>query len=127
MVAKRLLPLFWLLHSLPYTSMGDQTSASQENGQLADDDLPSTLLSELAELERSQLFRLRVIVLTMNRPESLARLLNSLPNTFFEHPTDTLHVEIHVDKAHGTVWLRFTAKDHESRLCCLPLRRLIHS
>jgi len=57
--------------------------------------------SELAALEQERPFSLRLIVLTMNRPESLARLLASISATFFEHPTDTLHVEIHVDKAHG--------------------------
>jgi hypothetical protein len=46
-------------------------------------------------------FSLRVIVLTMNRPQSLGRLLDSLSRTFFEDPADSLHVEIHVDKAHG--------------------------
>ena len=46
-------------------------------------------------------FSLRVIVLTMNRPQALARLLTSLSNTFFQHHADSLHVEIHVDKAHG--------------------------
>jgi hypothetical protein len=37
----------------------------------------------------------------MNRPQSLSRLLDSLSRTFFEYAADALHVEIHVDKAHG--------------------------
>ena len=76
-------------------------AASSSSG--AEDRLPWANLTQLAQLERTAPFSMRVIVLTMNRPESLARLLRSINNTFFEHAADTLEVEIHVDKAHG--WL----------------------
>jgi hypothetical protein len=46
-------------------------------------------------------FKLTVVVLTMNRPNSLARLLNSIHNTDFENDDDRLNVEIHVDKSLG--------------------------
>jgi len=46
-------------------------------------------------------FKLTVIVLTMNRPHSLARLLKSLKETDFENDTDYFDVEIHVDKSVG--------------------------
>ena len=46
-------------------------------------------------------FKLTVIVLTMNRPKSLARLLKSLDATDFEFPEDYFDVEIHVDKSIG--------------------------
>jgi hypothetical protein len=55
----------------------------------------------MSELEGTRPFVMRVIVLTMNRPQSLSRLLDSLSRTFFEYAADALHVEIHVDKAHG--------------------------
>ena len=46
-------------------------------------------------------FKLTVVVLTMNRPNSLARLLNSIHNTDFENDDDKFDVEIHVDKSLG--------------------------
>ncbi len=46
-------------------------------------------------------FKLTVIVLTMNRPVSLSRLLRSLRDTDFENETDKFDVEIHVDKSVG--------------------------
>ena len=52
-------------------------------------------------METTEEFSMKVIVLTMNRPESLNRLLDSISNTFFEHHSDKLEVEIHVDKSHG--------------------------
>jgi hypothetical protein len=56
---------------------------------------------DMSELEGTRPFVMRVIILTMNRPQSLSRLLDSLSRTFFEYAADALHVEIHVDKAHG--------------------------
>ncbi len=56
---------------------------------------------DMSELEGTRPFVMRVIILTMNRPQSLSRLLDSLSRTFFEHAADALHVEIHVDKANG--------------------------
>ncbi len=47
-------------------------------------------------------FRLTVVILTMNRPRALARLLRSLEETDFEHEQDSFDVEVHVDKAVGT-------------------------
>ena len=58
-------------------------------------------LEELRQMETTEEFSMKVIVLTMNRPESLKRLLDSISNTFFEHLSDKLEVEIHVDKSHG--------------------------
>lgn len=46
-------------------------------------------------------FKLTVIVLTMDRPHSLARLLKSLYNTDFESEEDFFDIEIHVDKTVG--------------------------
>ena len=46
-------------------------------------------------------FKLTVIVLTMNRPRSLARLLKSLEETDFEDEADFFDTEIHVDKSIG--------------------------
>ena len=67
------------------------------------DFLPWTNLTQLTQLEQTETFSMKVIVLTMNRPESLLRLLRSINNTYFEHDTDSIEVEIHVDKSHG--WL----------------------
>ena len=72
------------------------------NSSLSNDDLPWSSLTELSELEQQADFHLKVIVLTMNRPESLNRLLSSLNRTYFEFDSDQLDVEIHVDKSHGT-------------------------
>ena len=46
-------------------------------------------------------FKLTVVVLTMNRAHSLARLLKSLDETDFEFKEDYFDVEIHVDKSIG--------------------------
>lgn len=46
-------------------------------------------------------FKLTVIILTMDRPHSLARLLRSIANTDFENDTDYFDIEIHVDKTVG--------------------------
>ena len=46
-------------------------------------------------------FKLTVIVLTMDRPHSLARLLKSIYNTDFESDEDYFDIEIHVDKTVG--------------------------
>ena len=61
-------------------------------------------LSELSDLERQANFSMKVLVLTMNRPESLKRLLDSIYNTYFEFPEDKIEVEIHVDKSHGKIY-----------------------
>ena len=45
--------------------------------------------------------KLTVIVLTMDRPHSLARLLSSIANTDFENEEDYFDIEIHVDKSVG--------------------------
>lgn len=71
--------------------------------QCGQDFLPWTNLTHLSQLELAETFSMKVIVLTMNRPESLMRLLRSINNTYFEHDTDSIEVEIHVDKSHG--WL----------------------
>ena len=46
-------------------------------------------------------FKLTVVVLTMNRPKPLARLLKSIYDTDFESDDDKFDVEIHVDKSFG--------------------------
>ena len=46
-------------------------------------------------------FKLTVIVLTMNRPQSLARLMRSIEATDFEFEDDYFDMEIHVDKSIG--------------------------
>jgi hypothetical protein len=66
---------------------------------------------DMSELEGTRPFVMRVIILTMNRPQSLSRLLDSLSRTFFEYAADALHVEIHVDKAHGKHMEQHTAKN----------------
>ena len=65
------------------------------------DFLPWSNLTQLATMEQKTEFSMKVFVLTMNRPESLMRLLNSISNTFFEYEGDKLELEIHVDKSHG--------------------------
>ncbi len=61
--------------------------------------LPLTSLCNEEEAYRK--FNLTVIVLTMNRAASLARLMRSLDNTDFEFDDDKFDVEIHVDKSMG--------------------------
>ncbi|XP_023333279.1 uncharacterized protein LOC111705074 [Eurytemora carolleeae] len=68
---------------------------------LLNDEVPWRNLSQLSQLERSSRFNLTVIILTMNRPESLRRLLDSIDKTFFEFSEDKLNLEIHVDKSQG--------------------------
>ena len=46
-------------------------------------------------------FKLTVIILTMDRHYSLARVLRSIANTDFEFDDDYFDVEIHVDKSIG--------------------------
>ena len=57
--------------------------------------------SNSSEPNEKQNFKLTVIVLTMNRPKSLVRLLNSIINTDFEEEDEKFDVEIHVDKSFG--------------------------
>ena len=81
-----------------------KTKLCDNNTEQCDKDkLPWSNLTQLSELELTEPFSMKVIVLTMNRPESLMRLLRSINNTYFEYETDKIDVEIHVDKAHG--WL----------------------
>ena len=49
-------------------------------------------------------FNLTVIVLTMNRPKSLERLLNSLKATDFEYDDDSFDVVFHIDKSTGGLY-----------------------
>ena len=51
-------------------------------------------------------FKLTVIVLTMDRPHSLPRLLKSIANTDFESDEDYFDIEVHVDypKTPGLHW-----------------------
>ena len=51
--------------------------------------------------ENKREFKLTVIVLTMDRPHSLARLLRSIAETDFESDDDYFDIEIHVDKTVG--------------------------
>ena len=65
--------------------------------------VPKTILSQDVEITEKDAknFKLTVVVLTMNRPQSLARLLKSLRATDFEFDDDKFDVEIHVDKSLG--------------------------
>ena len=65
--------------------------------------VPKTILSQDVEITEKDAknFKLTVVVLTMNRPQSLARLLKSLRATDFEFDDDNFDVEIHVDKSLG--------------------------
>ena len=58
------------------------------------------VMSESAENS----FNLTVIVLTMNRPKSLQRLLESIKSTDFEFDDDKFDVEIHIDKTVGGLY-----------------------
>jgi len=66
--------------------------------------LPWSNLTQLAAMEQVESFTMKVFVLTMNRPESLKRLLDSISNTFFEYEGDRIELEIHVDKSHGLLY-----------------------
>ncbi len=60
-------------------------------------------MCENSEQKGMEDFKLTVVVLTMNRPNSLARLLKSLAETDLEDPEkDKFDVEIHIDKAVGS-------------------------
>ncbi len=59
------------------------------------------LLRAKCEDEDSREFKLTVIVLTMDRPHSLARVLRSIAATDFESDQDYFDIEIHVDKTVG--------------------------
>ena len=56
------------------------------------------------EIEKPKTFNLTVIILTMNRPESLRRALKSIYETDFENEDDFFDVEIHIDKTTGKLW-----------------------
>ena len=73
------------------------------DNSLPNDEVPWSNLTQLSDLERNAEFNLTVIILTMNRPESLLRLLHSIDGTFFEFPEDKINLEIHVDKSNGNV------------------------
>ena len=81
--------------------MTSTTELAITSCQTSEDSLPWTNLTQLAEMEQTEPYTLKVIVLTMNRPQSLLRLLRSLNRTYFEYPGDGLEVEIHVDRSHG--------------------------
>ena len=70
--------------------------------QKASSDDSGVSLSESEELPTMHhprpSFNLTVIVLTMNRPQSLQRLLDSLLTTDFEFDDDFFDVEIHISK-----------------------------
>ena len=88
----------YLLLLLPLLLASPTTRASTE------DYLPWDNLTQLAELEQTADYSLKVIVLTMNRPQSLLRLLRSISRTYFEYPGDRLELEIHVDRSHGLLY-----------------------
>ena len=58
-------------------------------------------LLKAEEENKKREFKLTVIILTMDRPQSLARLLKSIYNTDFENDQDYFDIEIHVDKTIG--------------------------
>ena len=58
---------------------------------LEDNDLPYSNLHQLSRIEKNLNFKLKVIILTMNRPESLERLLSSINNTYFEYPQENIY------------------------------------
>ena len=70
----------------------------------SEDFLPWDNLTQLAGLEQTADYSLKLIVLTMNRPQSLLRLLRSINRTYFEYPGDRLELEIHVDRSHGLLY-----------------------
>merc|ERR1712110_1124508 len=49
-------------------------------------------------------FNLTVIILTMNRPNSLQRLLESLKATDFEFASNKFDIEFHIDKTVGGLY-----------------------
>ena len=87
------------------------------------DFLPWSNLTQLAGLEQTEIFTMKVFVLTMNRPESLTRLLTSISNTFFEYEGDRIELEIHVDKSHGnhTHFPRLSFYIHFPQVCCMKI------
>ena len=86
--------LFFIVYKVCFgdkiTSFSEELLRWDGNINLADNDLPYKNLSELAEIEKSTKFNLKVIILTMDRPESLERLLVSINSTYFEYPQGTL-------------------------------------
>ena len=57
--------------------------------------------NKTAQLIDKRDFKLTVIILTMDRPNSLRRLMESIYNTDFENDSDFFDVEIHIDKSLG--------------------------
>ena len=72
------------------------------------------VMSESAENS----FNLTVIVLTMNRPKSLQRLLESIKATDFEFDDDKFDVEIHIDKTVGGLYEQTIRLVETRNLCC---------
>ena len=101
--------MFTLLFILNLEISPGTTDLLTWNGDntLLNDEVPWRNLSQLSQLERSSRFNLTVIILTMNRPESLQRLLDSIDKTFFEFSEDKLNLEIHVDKSQGYIIINF--------------------
>ena len=64
----------------------------------------SSGMCDISEEDSHPPFNLTVIVLTMNRPRSLERLLNSLKATDFEYDTDFFDVVFHIDKSTGGLY-----------------------
>ena len=59
------------------------------------------LKAEESDKEDSRDFKLTVIILTMDRPDSLRRLLASIYETDFENDEDYFDIEFHIDKSVG--------------------------
>ena len=68
----------------------------------------NSAMCDISEEDSHPPFNMTVIVLTMNRPKSLERLLNSLKATDFENENDSFDVVFHIDKStgglHDQVW-----------------------
>lgn len=63
--------------------------------------LLASVASIKAATEDKRDFKLTVIMLTMDRHNSLARVLKSIAETDFESDEDYFDIEIHVDKSVG--------------------------
>ena len=89
-----------LISSLNKVNCENKNAFSEEllnwNGSriLSDDDLPYSSLQELSQIEKNIYFKLKVIILTMNRLESLQRLLESINNTYFEYPQENIYKKL---------------------------------
>ena len=59
------------------------------------------LKAEESDKEDRRDFKLTVIILTMDRPDSLRRLLASIYETDFENDEDYFDIEFHIDKSVG--------------------------